>query len=313
MRSAVLFLIFCALIPFALFRPYIGIYLWSWFGYMSPHRLTWGFTYDFAFAQIIALVTLLGLAFTNDRSPVPRVALTIVWGLFVLWVNITTLLAVDHDAALFEWERSMKIQLFSFLTIVLINSRMKLRSLVWVIALSIGFFGVKGGLFAIASGAEHRVWGPPGSFIEDNNSIGLAFVMTMPLIWFLSTEVSKSWQKFALWGLLGLTAISALATHSRGAMLGFVTISMVWLVRQKKAWLAVVALVIAAPLAYQAMPDNWKDRMGTLQTYEQDSSAMGRIRAWEFAAQLAAQRPIGAGSARFPKRIIGATRQRYQH
>lgn len=299
MRSAILLFVFCILLPVVLFRPYVGIYLWSWFGYMSPHRLTWGFTYDFPFAQLIAIVTLAGVVFTRDRSSVPLNQLTILWILFVIWMNVTTVFALDHDAAITEWERTMKIQLFSFLTIVLINDKTKLKFLVWIIALSIGFFGLKGGLFSIASGAQYRVWGPPGSFIADNNSIGLAFVMILPLIWFLAQTARERWQKFLLTGLVVLTVISTLTTFSRGALLGLIAISLIWMRRQKNTWVALLALVVMAPMAYQFMPETWKDRMGTMKTYEQDSSAMGRIRAWRFASELVLQRPIGGGFGTF--------------
>jgi len=266
---------------------------------MSPHRLTWGFTYDFPFAQIIALCTFAGLLFTKDRSAIPRNGLVAIWLAFILWMNITTVFAVDRDAALIEWERTMKIQLFSILTIVLINDQRKLKYLVWIIALSIGFYGLKGGIFAVASGAKYRVWGPPGSFIEDNNSIGLAFVMTVPLILFLAQTAEKRWQRFALALVAGLTVVSTLSTHSRGALLGVVAITLAWLQHKRRIMIGFVALLILAPFAFQMMPDNWKERMGTLQTYEQDSSAMGRIRAWRFAGELAMQRPIGAGFGAF--------------
>jgi probable O-glycosylation ligase (exosortase A-associated) len=43
------------------------------------------------------------------------------------------------------------------------------------------------------------------------------------------------------------------------------------------------------------MPDSWTNRMETIQTYEQDGSAMGRISAWKFAWHLALNRPIVGG------------------
>ena len=51
-----------------------------------------------------------------------------------------------------------------------------------VIALSIGFYGVKGGIFTIVTGGVYRVQGPPGTFIAGNNEIGLAIAMTIPLL-----------------------------------------------------------------------------------------------------------------------------------
>ncbi|HNP52273.1 MAG TPA: DUF5935 domain-containing protein, partial [Nitrosomonas nitrosa] len=48
-------------LAFTLSNPYIGVLLWSWIGYMNPHRLGWGFAYHFPFALLIALVTLISL------------------------------------------------------------------------------------------------------------------------------------------------------------------------------------------------------------------------------------------------------------
>ena len=48
-----------ATIPFILRKPYIGILVWSWIGFMNPHRLSWGFAFDMPFALIVAIVTLL--------------------------------------------------------------------------------------------------------------------------------------------------------------------------------------------------------------------------------------------------------------
>jgi probable O-glycosylation ligase (exosortase A-associated) len=49
------------------------------------------------------------------------------------------------------------------------------------------------------------------------------------------------------------------------------------------------------PLAIMFMPEHWTSRMHTIQTYEEDASAMGRINAWWFAFNLAKDRPIVGG------------------
>ncbi len=59
---------------------------------------------------------------------------------------------------------------------------------IWVIVLSIGFYGVKGGIFTIVNGGVYRVQGPLGTFIGGNNEIALAFVMTIPLMRYLHLQ-----------------------------------------------------------------------------------------------------------------------------
>ena len=52
LRSLLVAGIIFALLPYCFFRPWIGILLWTWISYMSPHRLAYGFAYDFPFALI---------------------------------------------------------------------------------------------------------------------------------------------------------------------------------------------------------------------------------------------------------------------
>jgi probable O-glycosylation ligase (exosortase A-associated) len=299
MRSLLLLGLFFAAFPFAIVRPYMGIYLWTVFAYLNPHRLTWGAAFDFPFSAVIAGGTLLGLVFYKDRWAPPWSPLVVVWVAFIAWMCLTTVFALDSAAAFAEWDRTMKIQLFSFVTIVLINSREKLRTLVWVIALSIAFYGIKGGVFAIGTGGSYRIWGPEGTFIYDNNAIGLAFVMTIPLLYYLAMTVENRKLKYALFASIGLTAIATLSTHSRGALLGLVTIGALWLLNEKRKWLALVMLAVAVPSAVAFLPDSWFERMETIQTYEQDASAVGRILAWRFAGEIGTQRVVGGGFGAF--------------
>jgi len=52
-------------------------------------------------------------------------------------------------------------------------------------------------------------------------------------------------------------------------------------------------VLVAAAIGF--MPDKWRDRMQTIETYRNDSSAMARINAWETAFHVARDRPFGAG------------------
>jgi putative inorganic carbon (HCO3(-)) transporter len=143
MRDLIIFLIVISAIPLILWRAWIGVLVWSWLSFMNPHRLTWGFAYAFPFAQLVAIVTFVAILF--DRSPkrLPMTPLMLVWLGLILWMNVTTLTAIYPEAAAWEWNRTMKIMLFAVLTVVLINNRQKLDALCWVLALSLGFYGLE--------------------------------------------------------------------------------------------------------------------------------------------------------------------------
>ncbi len=295
MRDVVVLLIVLGATPFILGRAWIGILVWSWLSYMNPHRLTWGFAYSFPFAQFVAIVTIIALFFDKTPKRLPATSLMFVWGALILWMNVSTLTAIYPEAAAWEWDRTMKIMFVSLLTVMLIDTRKKLTAFIWVVALSVAFFGVKGGIFSLLGGGQSLVWGPPGSFFEDNNALGLVLVMTTPLLFYLSTLLKRPLFRWAMFAVMGFTALSVLGTHSRGALLAAsAMVGMLWLKSPYKARTG-IALLLLVPVLLYFMPDEWWERMQTIRSFREDSSAMGRINAWGFAINLALDRPLTGG------------------
>ena len=298
MRDLILSLFIFGLIPYAFSRPYIGLLLWSWIGYMNPHRLSYGFAYSFPFAALGAGVTLVAYAFSKEKKQFPLNSVTVVWIILVIWVTITTITSQVPGNAWPEWERTMKIQLMILMTLLIINDRTKLIHLVWVVAFSIGFFGIKGGFFTIATAGGARIWGPPGSFIEGNNELALALIMIVPLMAFLFTNASNKWVKRILITCMVLCALSIFASYSRGAFLAISAMGLFLWIKSNKKFVSGILIVVVAVVGLSMMPQEWWDRMDTIETYEEDGSAMGRINAWWFAYYLALDHPFVGGGFR---------------
>ena len=295
MRDIIIALIVFGSLPFVLKRPSVGIVLWCWLSYMNPHRMTYGFAYNFPFAAIVAGAVILAVLFSKDSRRIPWTPLSIVWLVFILWMCFTTLFAMVPDSAHEAWSRAMKIQLMAFLTIAIMGTRERLTALVWIIVLSIGFFGVKGGIFTILTGGEDMVFGPPDTFIEGNNSIALALVMILPLMRYLQMNSHRRLVRYALGVAMALSVLAALASYSRGAFLAVTAMGMflVWKSRKKKA--LILAALIIVPIMLSFMPEKWFERLETIQSYEQDKSTLGRFNAWEFAYNIAKERPLVGG------------------
>src|SRR5258706_14863881 len=221
MRDLILAAFVFASVPFILWRPAIGVFLWVWISVMSPHRLTFGFAYDYSFAQLIAIATLVGMLFSKVPKRLPVTPVTVVLFMLVLWMNVTTLFALDVDQALPMWERVMKIQLMIFVSLYLLYSKQHLQVLMWIMAGSVAFYGIKGGLFTLREAGEFRVFGPPGSFIEENNALALATIMTVPLLYYLVLQSTKRWLRWGLLASMVLCVFSALGSYSRGGFLAF--------------------------------------------------------------------------------------------
>jgi putative inorganic carbon (HCO3(-)) transporter len=295
MRDVIILLVVLGSIPFIFMRPQVGVMMWSWLAYMNPHRLAWGFAYNFPFSMLIGVVTLIAVLFSKQPKKIPITPVTVVLMMLIFWMILSTFFCLNCGSAWNELIRTMKIQLMTIVMLMMITQKDDLQKLIWVIVGSLGFFGFKGGLFVLATGGSYKVWGPEGSFVEDNNALALALLMIVPLMYYLMTQVEKKWLKIFMILAMVLTLFSVIASYSRGAMLAGVAIGLVlwWKSKRKVIIGAVIVTLALGLLAF--MPDKWMDRMNTLQNVEEDGSAMGRVNAWWFAFNLANDRPLTGG------------------
>jgi probable O-glycosylation ligase (exosortase A-associated) len=186
MRDVLLTFVVGALLIAILARPRIGAYAWAWVSLMNPQRLVWGFAAAIPFAQVIAITTLFRAVFSTKRNPFPVNPITAIYVSFLLWMSITSVFALNTpDVVLERWIFVAKIHLMIFVTHLLLRERKQIERLIWVVTLSIGFYGIKGGMFTLITGGEYRVWGPRLSTIEGNNELAVALVMLIPFMVYL--------------------------------------------------------------------------------------------------------------------------------
>jgi probable O-glycosylation ligase (exosortase A-associated) len=299
MRDIFVALVIFGLLPRVLSRPQIGIYLWCWISYMNPHRLAFGFAMTFPWAYTIALATLAGMFFSKEPKRILWTRETVLMLVFLGWAGITTLFAFYPELAWEGWIKFFKILLMTYVTIMVITNQERLTGVVWMIALSMGFYGVKGGIFTILNGGAYRVQGPYGTFIGGNNEMALALVMTVPLIAYLRLQEKRHWLKTGLTGAMMLTAISGIGSQSRGALLGMVAMALFLWFKSSSKIMTGLLIVMAVGVIGSIMPQAWYDRMNTTKTYQQDESAQGRINAWHTAFNVAKDRITGGGIEMF--------------
>ncbi|RJG16274.1 putative O-glycosylation ligase, exosortase A system-associated [Massilia cavernae] len=303
MRDTLITLIVFGSLPFILKRPYIGVLMWVWVSVMNPHRLSWDFAYSFPFAAIVAGTTLIALLVTKEPKKLPATPIVVILFAFTAWMVVTTIFSMWPDESLVMLNRVWKIMLMTVVTMMLIKTKEQIHLLIWALVLSIGFFGTKGGLFTLLSGGNNIVWGPPGSYIEGNNEVALAFITSIPLMFYLYHMEAKKWVRWGLAAAMVLCAFAALGSYSRGALVGIVAmVFFLWLKSPKKMVTGAI-LVMLIPVAFMFMPEQWFTRMDSINTYEQDASAMGRINAWWMAYKLALDRPLVGGGFEIYNRI----------
>lgn len=296
LRDLFLFGVLAILVPAILVHPYIGALAWVVFGVMNPHRLAWGAAHDFGFSFVIAILTLVGLAFTREHRKVKGGAPGGVLIAFIVWICITAFFSFNPVEAFDYWERVMKIFVMTGVLLLLLHTPRHVELLVWTMAVSLGYYGTKGGIFTIVTGGNSRVYGPDGSVVEENNALAVGLVIVIPLMVHLYQQYRNKWLRLGLAGAAALSAVAVLGSWSRGALLAVFAMGCVlWYRSPHKVVISIAALLFTL-MAIPAMPEGWTNRMHTIETYEADSSAMGRLIAWETAFNVAKDRfPVGGG------------------
>jgi probable O-glycosylation ligase (exosortase A-associated) len=317
MRSITLLLIIIGSVPVCIASPFYGILMWYWTSYFNPHRFTYGFMYDFPVAMAVAAPTLLGAIFCrkNLRSllTVESLLLLALWA----WYSITYFNAVGNPAfvghikeAQYEMNHISKIFLMTFVMIVIINSRKRLYWVMLVSAGSLGLLALKDALFGIRTSGEFRVWGPPDSFLTDNNAFGLAINVSLPILFLLAREEKRWWLRLSLYLCFAAGVLSVLLTYSRGGLLGLAMVLGALTLYSRHKPVAVALMIVAAVLILCFAPPSWMDRMGQFAQGNLDATANQRLVSWETSWRFAHDYPVmGGGFETLPDITIY---QRYQ-
>jgi putative inorganic carbon (HCO3(-)) transporter len=302
MRDIVVLTIILGSVPICFFRPFFGAMMWVWIAYFNPHRFTYGMAYDFPVSTVVAIPTLLGILFFRKVNRGIFVRETVMLLLFWAWITITYInatqvpLFADHvQDARYQLINVSKVLLMTFVLVLMVTSKKRLDILFLVTAFSFGALAIKGAVFGILTGGNFRVWGPPNSFVYDNNDFGLALNMSIPMMFYLTREVESSRLRKLLWLSFYCSIFAVILSYSRGALLGLVVVLAAISLKSKQKILAGALLAVFAILLLTFAPAAWMDRMGNFAHGELDESAEGRLHAWQFAWTFASEYPIMGG------------------
>ncbi len=302
MRDLILTLVLLALMPVCYRKPFVGLAVFSWLAYMRVQDLTWGFARYMRWSYYVAIVTFAGYLVSKER----RRWFLQDWRCKVMMALVPLLgvgILLSRSPNLRQFDRYLeygKIVAVALFTTAVVNTKERLRVLMWIIALSFGFFGVKSGIWGIASLGSRAIIRGPGGMLADNNDFSLAMSMAVPMLFYLGWTERRPEIRKVFWIALPLTVITVGLTHSRG---GFLAVSaaiacLVW--RSKNRLVGILVGCLVALVAVLAAPKDYKERLLTMLEPSKEGSAASRLKAWGVATRMAVDNPVlGVGMYRF--------------
>jgi len=304
LRDLILLVALLGMAPFMLRAPILGLLAWIWISLMNPQREVYGPLAGASLNIFVAIATMLAWAAAKERKSIPPNPTIILLGLLVVWTGVTTYFALEHSHTFELFDRFAKTAVLVMFVAGMANSKSRIQAVVWAIAVSLAYFGVKGGAFVLVTGGSGRVYGPEASMIADNNHLGLALVMLFALLNYLRVTTQAKVVRLGLMAVMAATLLAIIGTYSRGALLALGAMVAISAVRSRAGFLVLAAGVALVFIVPHIMPAAWFERMNTIGTADQDSSFMGRVEAWRTSFNIATQRVTGGGFASIEHQFV---------
>lgn len=295
-RSIALIIAIFSALPLALVFPFVGLLLWAWTSFSSINREAFGIAYNFPFNYYIAATTIGAWLISMEPKSLPNQVMPVLLIALAAWISLTTYYALDYDSAYLLWDNHIKTMVLVVVTMALVTSKVRIQAFVWIIVAAIGYYAAKGAGFMLLTGSiGSRVFGPVHSMIADNNNLALAMVMTIPMLHYLRLSSRNQVVKGICVALIVLSIIAVVGTYSRGGFIGLIAIGAAFLIISRGKFGAVAAAAVVIIGVWNFAPQAWFDRVGTIGSYKEDASSVGRLNAWTTSWNLAESRPILGG------------------
>lgn len=331
MRFAIYLVLLFSVLPFVLLRPFFGLCVYYVVSLLQPKYFCWHPDFQDAMLVGVPLVIgaiaigvrrtqlharkepntgrLVGIAPKSIRNSLIEPSWPLlVCLLLLLYVTITRVLVpYPLENNVFQYRSLCKMLLVMALLTGLASDFHRLRIIYIVVALSVGFWAIKGGLKVILLG-PHQVYGKT----YDNNLFALTTAMVLPMVFYYALSVRRARWRNLLIVCAALMCLGIIGSQSRAGFLALAVVlgGLAWTSRYRFRAIGAVAILITAAMIVSS--GEIQDRISSIIAYRQDESARSRFWTWSMAREILLQNPmvgVGFGNFELAKSYIEGSRK----
>lgn len=299
MREALLIVILIVLGVVGLANARIALLGYIWFAIMRPDVLAWA--PDRSYSLMLGLVASLScLREIYHLLPALQIRWMVLLMSYWFLIILSVMFSTHIELSLFTLRIFFPTMLTATLIPVVLRRFEDIRLLFLVMAFSLGFLGLKFGLWGVLAGGTSYTQGYGGS-LSDNNLFALGMVVGLPLCWYARDVVQGFKWKMMFLSFCIFMPAAIVMSHSRGGILalGVALLFVIWY--SKRRVLSFVLLSLFVMGSVLLVKDSIVERMATLKSVEDDASAQGRLTHWSGAFRMSLDYPVfGVGFGGLP-------------
>jgi putative inorganic carbon (HCO3(-)) transporter len=188
--------------------------------------------------------------------------------------------------------------------VVMADNEKRFNITFWLIVLLTSFVGAEAaydyfiGNYSFSQGIMRS--GGATSFGEHSNSLAMYMATTIPMLIYLIVKYRKPLARLLCFVLMGICFVTLIITGSRSGVLSLLgtALTYAWFSRHRIAYMILIVFLSVA--TYVAMPEQYKERYGTIASEQVDASSQGRLDAWAAGMRMFVDYPItGVGPQAF--------------
>jgi putative inorganic carbon (HCO3(-)) transporter len=289
-----------------------------WVDIVKPQQLAWAIITNWPLS-LIAAVAMVAQYFIKDRKFPPRLgSILILIAIFTVWVTFTTMMSTIPERPWGKWDWVYKVLLFALFIPFIFRSRVQIEAFVLVFVFSAATIFFSAGVKTMLGGGGYgtlAIMGGGNTGLAEGSTLAVVCVMLIPLIVFLMRHTllfPRSWITYGLFiGIIVTALATVVGTGARTGIIAVVVLCGLSALKSKRKlwWIAGAALVGIGYLNVDLSDTRWGARMSTIETYNKDSSALGRLKVWEWTVKYTGEHPFGGGFDAFLHNRIANVRE----
>lgn len=305
MRSAFLAIVLAYVLYIGFSYPFVAMLAYVWIDIAKPQSLAYSIINTLPVSMIAAAITLIAFVIKGEKKKIDGAPMLLLLGFFAIWVTFTTFVADPGIEPWTKWDWAFKVIVFSIFIPFVIRSRVQVEAFLLTMVFSIATISFSGGVKAALGGGGYGVLavmgGASNSGLSESSTLAAICVMQLPIMHYLykHTVIFPNSKAFKI--LIGGTAlVNMCAVVGSGARTGLVTMGVLLALyglrtRRKVAFGVAMLVALAVVSQLDLSKTAWGTRMSSINTYQQDASALGRVAVWKWTAEFATTHPFGGG------------------
>ena len=292
-------------------RPFLLVCAYVYIDVVSPQRLTYYLLNSVPISAIAIGLAVIAWVVADDKRDMrfaPRQGLML---LLLVYCGITTTTADFQTDAYEKWDFVWKTLAFAAFLPLTLRTKLRIEALLLFMILSASSIIIVGGIKTLASGGGYgalNLMVTSNAGLYEGSIISTVAVCIVPLIlWFSKhgTIFKPDWRvKLFCYALVFACLLIPVGTSARTGLvcIGLLALLMLREVKRKLLYLSALALVGAA--AIPLLPSAFSERMGTIKTYQADTSASTRLAVWQWTWDYVKDHPFGGGFEAYRQNAI---------